>query len=80
MKLIIKQGRDLIAVIEDYTGPIPRVGEYIFHPPLDDDGYGTGINGTVATVTYGILARPTSGHGHFVGRSEQVVEVCYASY
>ena len=80
MKLIIRESGGLVAEVEDYTGPIPRPGEYIFHPPQGDDGHGDlSVHGTnvmtVKTVTYGIITRPRNGEKHFVGRPVQVVEI-----
>jgi hypothetical protein len=81
VRLIIMQQGETVARIEDYDGPIPRVGEYFFHPPLDDDGtsdltlHGTGIAGSAKTVTYGIYTRPRNGEAYFTGRPVQVVEI-----
>jgi hypothetical protein len=80
MKLIIRESDGLVAEIEDYRGPIPRAGEYIFHPPLDDDGFSDlSVHGTnvmsVKSVTYGIITRPRKGENHFVGRPGPVVEI-----
>ena len=85
MRLIIRENPDggndgLVAEIDGYDGPIPRPGEYIFHPPSDDDGFsdlsehGTNVM-SVKSVTYGIIARPRNGEKHFVGRPIQIVEV-----
>lgn len=80
MKLIIREPEGLVAQIDGYDGPIPRPGEFIFHPPLDDDGTsepslpGTSVM-SVKSVTYGILTRPRNGEKHFVGRPEPMVEV-----
>lgn len=80
MVLNIRSNEGLVGQIEDYAGPIPRAGEYIFHPPLHDDGisdlsvHGTSVM-SVKTVTYGILTRPSDGEKHFTGRPVQVIEV-----
>jgi hypothetical protein len=77
--MIIRQpsdGNALIAVIEDYEGPVPRVGEYLFHPPLHDAAdYNGGIAGQVKTVTWALHGRPQSSEPHFVARPHPVVEV-----
>lgn len=79
--LVIKQGGETVARLEGYDGPIPRVGEYFFHPDLDDDGtrdmtlHSAGIAGSVKTVTYGIYTRPRNGERYFVRRPVPVVEV-----
>jgi hypothetical protein len=83
VRLVIKtldNGAHLVAQVDDYDGPIPRVGESIFHPPYDDDGqsnlslHGTNVM-TVHTVIYGIITRPKNGEGYFTKRPVQVVEV-----
>ena len=79
MKLIIVEapGNTLVAEVDDYTGPVPRPGEYIAHPPLpgtpEVPGAANNVMG-VKTVTYGILTRPERD-GHFVGRPEPYVEI-----
>jgi len=79
--LVIMQGGETVARLEDYDGPVPRVGEYFFHPDLLDDGtsdmtlHTTGIAGCVKTVTYGIYTRPRNGEKYFVKRPVPVVEV-----
>lgn len=81
MLLVIMQEGDVVARIEDYTGPVPRQGDALFLPPLDDKG-GTaeltfpGCNVmTVKSVAWGIIARPRNGEKHFVGRPEPMAEV-----
>ena len=75
MKLIIVEapGSTLVAEVDNYTGPIPRPGEYIVHPPLHPDGMPNVMG--VKTVTYGILARPQHGESYFVGDPEPYVEI-----
>ena len=84
MKLIIKtlgEGPQVVAVIEDYTGQVPRAGDAIFHPPFEDDGtsdlslYGNNVM-TVKSVIWGIIARPPKlGPKDFTGRTAPMVEV-----
>ena len=79
MRLVIRENDGLVAQVDEYDGPIPRAGEYIFHPPLDDTGTGDlSVHGTnvmsVKSVIYGIIMRE-SGVGHFTGRTEPMVEV-----
>lgn len=82
MQLIIVEspGSTLVAKIDDYTGPIPHPGEYIFHPPLNpaentaDRAVHMNVM-SVKTVTYGIIARPDAGQDHFIGNAEPFVEV-----
>ena len=81
VRLVIMQANETVARIEDYDGPVPRVGEYLFHPDLDDDGtrdmtlHGCGIAGSVKSVTYGIYTRPQNGEEYFVKRPVPVVEI-----
>lgn len=46
----IVQGPDLIADLPEWPGPVPRTGDYIFHPPLGRSG--EGIAGCVKLVTW----------------------------
>jgi len=88
VKLIIRTQPEpdhdgLVAVIEDYKGQVPRAGEFIFHPPLDDDGRSDlSVHGcqvmSVKSVTWGIIMRPGRLRGEpkcFTGRTEPMVEV-----
>ncbi len=81
VRLIVVQAGETVARVEDYDGPVPRVGEYLFHPDLDDDGtsdmslHGTGVAGSVKAVTYGVYTRPQDGEPYFVKRPVPVVEV-----
>lgn len=78
MKLIIIEGNDdLVAQIDDYTGPVPRAGEYIHHPRGQQPVPGQFPDGvmSVKVVAYGIIARPQNGEGHFVGAAELFVEI-----
>jgi len=79
-RLIVKQGPELIADVPDYDGPIPAVGTYLFHPPMEPkdgltDYWDGGIAGCVKLVTMAIYRRPQSGEAHFVGRSTNIVVV-----
>jgi hypothetical protein len=79
MKLIIRDNDGLVAQIDNYDGQVPRAGDYIFYPPMDDTGTGdistrsTNVM-SVKTVTWGIIMREP-GFGYFTGRTEQIVEV-----
>lgn len=84
----IIQGRDLIADLPEWDGPIPRVDDYIFHPPLDNsspaDGGFTNIAGHVATVTWYMYQRPEQKEGQkyfgaFVPTSNPYVEIHFPS-
>jgi hypothetical protein len=81
VRLIVIQGHETVARVEDYDGPVPRVGDYLFHPDLDDDGtrdmalHSSGIAGCVKTVTWGLYTRPRNGEAYFVKRAAPVVEI-----
>jgi hypothetical protein len=67
MKLIITGDTgEIVAQVNNFTGPIPRKGEYIYHPPLRAD-YAPSNVMRVKAVTHSILARPSHGEKHFVG-------------
>ena len=74
MQLTIIHGNgDVIAEIQDYAGPIPRVGEYIYHPPLNPRRGDFQNVMHVRTVRYGILTR--AGGPHFTGNADPYVEI-----
>ena len=50
MHMRIVQGNELIVDLPEWPHPIPRVGDYIFHPPLGPSP--EGIAGCVKTVTW----------------------------
>lgn len=78
MRLIIIEGHDeLVAQVDDYSGPVPRVGEYIHHPRAQQPAPGIYPDGvmSVKVVSYGIIARPQDGEGHFIGAAEPFVEI-----
>ena len=56
----IVQGNDLIADLPEWPHPIPRVGDYIFHPPYRP-GDQEGIAGSVKCVTWRTHDRPAEG-------------------
>lgn len=74
MKVIITEAGRNVAIIENWSGPIPRVGEYIFHPLDDADQMPVNVK-CVKTVTYNILAYPPreTSIRHFIGREEPYV-------
>jgi hypothetical protein len=69
LRIVESPGNTLVAEIPEYDGPVPRPGEYIYHPGFDPDA-DPAILGvmSVKTVTYHILGRQ-DGAGHFVGRT-----------
>lgn len=32
LRLVISEGNELVALVEDYEGPVPRAGEYVHRP------------------------------------------------
>lgn len=56
------QGNEMVADLPEWDGPIPRVGDYIFHPPeagvTPADGGFTNVAGHVASVTWFMYERP----------------------
>lgn len=78
MKLIIMQENQLVALVEDYEGPVPRPGDYIHHPRGYEPVPGLHPDGTmmVKQVGWGIIARDaTRVAKHFIGAEEPFVEV-----
>ncbi len=79
--LIVTQEHQVVARVENYDGPVPRRGDYIYHPEQDDYGtseaYGlaAGVAGCVKQVLFSIYSRPRSGEDHFTGRAVNTVEV-----
>lgn len=88
-RLIVKQftpgeGEQLIADVEDYDGPLPVVGTWLFHPPLHPRGdasdartafYNGGIAGCVKQVLLAAYGRPQNGEDHFTRRTTNIIEV-----
>jgi hypothetical protein len=83
MRLVIMQDNALLARIDNYEGPVPRAGEYVYVPGTGDYGHNDKVPPAnvlqVKTVAWHLMARPgqTSGRDHYVGRSvgEEVVEL-----
>jgi len=79
--LIVTQENRIVARVESYDGPIPRQGDFIYHPDPEDYGtsevYGLShsIAGQVKQVIFSIYSRPRSGEDHFTGRAVNTVEV-----
>ena len=77
MRLIITQGNEIVAVVDDYQGTVPRAGEYIHHPrgTQPEPGLLDGFM-SVKSVQWGIIARPEDGETrHFIGAAEPFAEV-----
>jgi hypothetical protein len=74
MHMRIMQGHEVIADLPDWDAPIPRVGDYIFHPPY---GSGSpGIAGCVKTVTWRTHDRPADRNAkRFVQTEHPYVEI-----
>ena len=69
----IMQEGELVVDLPNWNRPIPRVGDYIFHPPLEEvpDHHGPNV-GCVKTVTWRTHDRY---NGKFVQALEPYVEV-----
>lgn len=76
LRLVISEGNELVALVENYEGPVPRAGEYIYRPRTGEPvpGLSDGFM-QVKVVSYGIIARPRNGEGYFTGAAEPFVEV-----
>jgi hypothetical protein len=70
MHMTIIQGSDVIVDLPEWDGPIPRQGDYIFHPRLGNSP--EGIAGSVKTVTWRTHDRGPDG---FVMTARPYVEV-----
>lgn len=71
----IIQGNDLIADLPEWPGPVPRVGDYLFHPPYSDRDSG-GIAGCVKVVTWRTHDRPSDPDAKaFVMTAHPYVEI-----
>lgn len=73
----IVQNHELIADLPEWPGPVPRVGDYIFHPPSrpgDDESFAN-IAGSVKVVKWRILDRPGPDGGEFVMTARPYVEI-----
>lgn len=66
------QENSLVGVIEDWRGPLPGKGDYIYHPPFEGDTESNVMS--VKTVTYRMLTR--SGAGYFTAHRDPYVEIC----
>jgi hypothetical protein len=78
VRLIITQENQVVAIIEDWQGPVPQKGDYIHHPRGDEPVPGMFPDGTMIVKTHpawGIIARPRNGEGYFTGAAEPFVEV-----
>ena len=78
MKIVIVENpaETIVAVVDDWQGPIPRVGEYIYHPPFDNDETPSNVM-SVKVVTHHMLARVPADVvrvKHFVGRPQLALE------
>jgi len=70
---IIQDG-ELIADLPEWDGPVPREGDYIFHPPLGPSP--EGIAGSVRTVTWRTHDRPADPDAKgFVMTAHPYVEI-----
>jgi hypothetical protein len=72
----IMQGPDLIADLPEWDGPVPQVGDYLFHPPYTAESF-EGIAGCVKTRTWRTHDRPADPDAtSFVMTQNPYVEIC----
>jgi hypothetical protein len=74
MHMRIVQGSDLIADLPEWPHPIPRVGDYIYHPPSRPGGH-EGIAGSVKRVIWRTHDRPGPDATEFVMTAHPFVEI-----
>ena len=74
----IVSGNELVADLPDWPGPVPRAGEYVFHPPFGNQDVipdqRTGISGSIKTVTWRLYDRTPQGTG-FVQTARPFIEI-----
>jgi len=75
INVMVTQGGETVAVIEEWDGPVPRAGDYIYHPGRSEPEIGGGIAGKVLQVVWGIYARPRDNAPYFVKSGAPFVEV-----
>lgn len=73
----IVQAHELIVDLPKWKGPVPREGDYIFHPPSRPGGH-EAIAGSVACVKWRTHDRTEDG-GAFVMTAHPYVEVVLRS-
>lgn len=72
----IVQGHELIADLPEWPCPVPRVGDYIYHPPFRDRQDPGQIAGCVKTVTWRTHDRPADPDAaSFVMTAHPYVEI-----
>ncbi len=74
MRVDIVQGGALVGTVDDWQGPLPGKGDYIFHPPFAGESE-SGVM-SVKVVTFRMLTRPVPAVGHFTGHPDPYVEIC----
>lgn len=74
MRVVIVEspGDAVVGVVEDWPGPVPHAGEYIFHPPSGGRPETNVMR--VKTVTYRMLTRPVSG-AYFTAHPEPYIQI-----
>jgi len=74
----VMQGRELIADLPEWNGPVPARGDYLFHPPFGKQDVipdtSTNIAGCVKTVTWRVHDRNPQGTA-FVMTANPYVEI-----
>jgi hypothetical protein len=83
----VVQGAELVADMPGWEGPVPRRGDYLFHPPQEGHPqFATGgpvhanVAGRVASVGWYIYRRPAlAGEYGFVKADQPYVEITLES-
>ncbi len=77
--LRIVQENQLIADLPKWPGPIPRKGDYLFHPPVSAEDEPFTTAGHVKTVTWRLYDRPPAGtrpSSFMIPSPHPYVEIC----
>lgn len=69
---MIQPGNETLAVIENWEGPIPQKGDYIFYPYADTNEAGSVIS--VKCVIYHMMDRPNAADT-FVKAADPWIEI-----
>jgi hypothetical protein len=75
----VVSGSETVVDLPEWDGPVPRTGDYLFHPgpegthPQDDSWGADNVAGCVSTVTWHLHQR--TGDGRFIMTTEPYVEI-----
>lgn len=76
IRVRIVQENQTVADLPAWDGPVPRKGDYLFHPPFGDQSpeHLSAIAGSVKTVTWRLYDRTPQGTG-FTQTAQPYVEL-----